>query len=389
MDQRTSPGGTLFDEHRLRLAMDESGLDALVAHSPRNYYYLSGFASLDYVIEPEAANFAVFPRDGRLPLVTIPRSEQMALLTEPVRAHQILLTGAFYVDGYETSDASSADSPRTALLHALREIKADRGRIGVESELLPAELDRWLRHELPHADLVDASGLLRELRMIKTPEEARRIRVACEATDLAISETVPAVRPGMTERDVARLITAALVERAVTPVYVQVATGAVAGLCGPSDRPISAGDVVRADVAASFGGYHSDLGRSFAVGTPSARQVDLYSAAREALETAIAAVVNGVAVADVFEAGLSAWHRNGYPQVKRHHIGHGIGLQAHEAPMIAPASRARIAPGMVLAVEVPYYVFGVGGFAPEDIVWVTDDARERFTTAPPELPIAR
>jgi Xaa-Pro dipeptidase len=388
VDQPTLAAEQLFSEQRLALAMAESDLDALVAHSSRNYFYLSGFTSLDYTIEPEAANFAVFPRDGSSPVLTIPRSDQMTLLTEPVRSEEILLTGSFQVEGYEPPFTGGAPTPREALVQALRNIGADRGRIGVESELLPTKMDKWLREQLPDATLVDASEILRSLRMVKTPEEVSRIRRACVATDAAIATAIPAVHPGMTEREVARLIARELVDRDVKPVYVQVATGAAAGLCGPSDRIVSEGDVIRADVAATFRGYHSDLGRSFAIGQPTQQQLDLYRAARHALEVAIDAVAVGATVASVFEAGLSAWHDAGYPQVRRHHIGHGIGLQAHEAPMIAPGSTALLTPGMVLAVEVPYYVFGVGGFAPEDIVVVQEDGCERFTVAPPELPIA-
>jgi Xaa-Pro dipeptidase len=388
VNKTTFAAEQLFSEHRLGVAMAESDLDALVAHSSRNYFYLSGFTSLDYTIEPESASFAVFPRGGSSPVLTIPRSEQMTLLAEPVRSREILLTGSFHVEGYEPPFTSGAPTPREALVEALRNIGADRGRIGVESELFPTKMDKWLREQLPDAELVDASEILRNLRMVKTPEEVSRIRRACVATDAAITDAIPAVRPGMTERAVARLIARRLVDHEVNPVYVQVATGAAAGLCGPSDRIVAEGDVIRADVAATVRGYHSDLGRSFAIGQPTKRQLDLYRAARHALDVAIDAVVAGATVASVFEAGLSAWHDAGYPQVRRHHIGHGIGLQAHEAPMIAPDSTTVLTPAMVLAVEVPYYVFGVGGFAPEDIVVVQEDGRERFTVAPAELPIA-
>jgi Xaa-Pro dipeptidase len=388
MDQTKVFAEQLFDAERLRLAMADSDLDALIAHSKRNYFYLSGFASLDYVIEPEAANFAIFAREGSLAILTIPRSEQMTLLEDPVNAQQILLTGSFHVEGFERADVDRATSPREGLLRALRELKVDRGRIGIESELLPVDTDRWLREQLPHAEIVDASKLLRGLRMVKTPEEVARIRRACEATDAAIAAAIPSVRAGMTEREVARLVARELLDREVDPVYVQVATGAAAGLCGPSDRVLNSGDIVRTDVAATFRGYHSDLGRSFAVGEPTAQQCELYKAAIGALEAGIAAIEDGTPVASVFEAGLAAWHESGYPNVRRHHIGHGVGLQAHEAPMITPDSTATIEAGMVLAVEVPYYVYEIGGFAPEDIVLVQDDGCERFTTAPAELPIA-
>lgn len=223
--------------------------------------------------------------------------------------------------------------------------------------------------------------------MVKTPEEIRRIRVACEATERAIDAAVPRVRPGMTERDVAQLIATEMVARGVEVLYVQVASPAVAGLGGPSDRVIEKGDVVRTDVAAAYMGYHSDLGRGFAVGSATDGQKEYYRIAREALQAGIDAVRVGSPAEAVFSAAMSAWERSGHPEVRRHHVGHGLGLQAHEGPMLKPGIRTPIRPNMVLAVEVPCYIFEQGGFAPEDNLVVRAEGLEVLTQAPLELPV--
>jgi Xaa-Pro aminopeptidase len=378
----------LFDSRRLAAALVQAQADVLVAHSARNYLYLSSFASLDYVIEPEAMNFVVAYRDGSLPLTaTVPRSELMALLTEPTSAERVLLTGSFYVHNFAGFGLPAASSSREGLRLALADVPAG-ARMAVELELLPADTYLWLREQLPKIELIDGSELLRELRQIKTAEEIERIKVAATATDAAIGAAIPNVAAGMSEHEVAGLIAAELVARGVEPVYVQIATGAAAGLCGPTHRIVQTGDVIRADVAATFRGYHSDLGRGFAVGEPSPRATELYRAARAALEAAIEVVAAGASAADVFHAGLEAWHRAGHNAVQRHHVGHGVGLQAHESPMLTAGSKALLEDGMVLAIEVPYYVYGEGGFAPEDMVVVTDSGCERLTYAPAELPIA-
>lgn len=191
----------------------------------------------------------------------------------------------------------------------------------------------------------------------------------------------------MTERELAQSIAHELVSRETDILYVQVATGAVAGLGLPTERTIDRGDVVRVDVAATYKGYVSDLGRSFAVGTSSPEKQELYQVARRALEAGIAAAQLGQAVNDIFESSMAVWADAGCAHVKRHHTGHGLGLQAHEAPMIKPGNTDILQAGIVLAVEVPYYVQGLGGFAPEDVIVLSDEGSTRLTHAPAELPV--
>jgi Xaa-Pro aminopeptidase len=90
---------------------------------------------------------------------------------------------------------------------------------------------------------------------------------------------------------------------------------------------------------------------------------------------------------EIFEAAMDVWHDAGYTDVRRHHVGHSIGLTPHERPMIAPGSRETAEPGMVLAVEVPCYVLGLGGFVPEDIIEVVPGGFDRYSYAPTELPV--
>lgn len=378
----------LFDDHRLRLAMDAAGLDAVVAHSKRNFYYLSGFPSLDYVIDAESANFVVVPRDpSKDAAVTVPMSERMTLNDVPIWIPRRVLCGSFYIkDGPEFGDSTAATT-WDGLVLVLREAGLERCRVGFELELLPHPVYQNLRRTFPELEVVDCSPLLRQVRMVKTSEEIRRIRVACEATERAIDAAIPRVRPGMTERDVAQLIAAEMVARRVEVLYVQVAAPAAAGLGGPSDRVIEKGDMVRADVAAVYMGYHSDLGRGFAVGSATPAQKEYYKIAREALRTGIEAVRVHSPAEAVFSAAMSAWERLGHPEVRRHHVGHGLGLQAHEGPMLRPGVTTPIEANMVLAVEVPCYIFQQGGFAPEDNLVASEQGLEVLTDAPAELPV--
>ena len=191
----------------------------------------------------------------------------------------------------------------------------------------------------------------------------------------------------MSEAELAKAIYVELAEREVEPVYCLIGSGrrSALGIPYPTTKAMEAGEVVRVDIAAAYGQYHTDLGRSFVVGPSTQRQREAYRVAREALDAAIDAAVAGVETDAVVHAAMASVEASGHTELKRHHVGHGVGLQAHEWPFLR-AGGGRIAAGSVLALEVPYYIYDMGGFAPEDVVVVHDGWIERLSTSPVELP---
>jgi Xaa-Pro dipeptidase len=382
---RTAP---LFAMERLQCLMEENDIDAIVAHSRRHYYYLSSFASLDYVIDARSRNFVLIPRSDDCPAITsIPTWESIHLRDAPIWVPRKIFAGNFYV-----KDAPQADGPILAnmweaLVEMLSETGLGDGRVAFELDQLSVQLYDQLVAAFPHMKIVDASPTLHRLRMIKTQEEARRIRVACEITEEATNEAAFNLHAGMTERDLARNIAEGIVSRGADVLYVQVATGKAAGLHLPTERHIAKGDIIRADIAAVFNGYNSDLGRTYVVGPPTSAQSEIYHVAYAALQAGIEAVRVGSVARDIFEAAMAVWTEAGYTHVRRHHVGHGIGLEAHEAPVLKPDNETPIEAGMVLAVEVPYYIYGLGGFAPEDILMVEPEGNVLFSRVAAELPV--
>jgi Xaa-Pro aminopeptidase len=131
------------------------------------------------------------------------------------------------------------------------------------------------------------------------------------------------------------------------------------------------------------GGQHSDIGRTFAI-APSADQLLIYAALRDALAAAEAAVRPGATFQQVYAAGTEAMRAKGFANYSRGHLGHSIGL-AHnyeEPPFIAPDETRPIVPGMAISVELPYYVLGVGAFQLERMLLVTDDGHEALDDLP-------
>lgn len=378
----------VVDLDRARGLMQESSLDAIVAYSPRNLFYLSGFMSFDYLIEPEASAFAILPTRPDAPaIVTVPMSERYVLDEFPAWPPKKLFFGSYYIKG-APERGEAFPSAFEALRSALRDCGVAQGNVGFELDLLPVNLHRRITEAFPRMRVADASLLFRRLRTIKTTEEINRVRTATQITERAIDDAFGRVRAGMTEKQIACGISDGLIRRGAEPVYVQLGVGerGAFGISYPTDRAVREGDLIRTDVAARYGHYHSDLGRCCVVGEPTQEQRAYYQVAYDALRAAIDAVVVGRPFKEVFAAAMSVPLNAGYRDFRRHHVGHGIGLQAHEWPFLREDNAEAVAPGMVLAIEVPYYVYGLGGFSPEDVLVVRERAIELFSHAPERLP---
>jgi Xaa-Pro aminopeptidase len=149
---------------------------------------------------------------------------------------------------------------------------------------------------------------------------------------------------------------------------------------------VAAGDVLRLDVTATYGLYHSDLARAAVVGQSTPKEEAYYRAVRNALDVGIDKVRPNGAAADVFHATVEAVREAGFSDFQRTNVGHGLGLHVHEPPLLSPAG-GEIPDSTVLAVEVPYYVYDAGAFTPEDVVVVSEQGVERLTRAPDQLPV--
>jgi len=254
-------------------------------------------------------------------------------------------------------------------------------------ELLPAATLEEIAAALPGAKLVDGSPLLQALRLIKTPEEVARLRRAARGIDHAVRLGFAATRPGMTEREPEAIIHKAALDEGRGSLYIQVGTGArgAYGTMYSGDAVIRRGDVIRVDAAGTYQWYTSDIGRCRSVGEPTAEQAAYYDVTYRGEMAAMELIRPGVKVADLFRAAVGVPLVAGFADFRRHHVGHGIGLQAHERPFLQPDNQQELAEGMVLCVEVPYYVYGLGAFVSEDMVLVTRDGYELLTEPAPTL----
>ena len=358
-------------QRRARLAakLAAADLDAMVVSDLVNVRYLSGFTGSN-------AALLVFAGDTPAVLVTDSR-----YLTQAARQAPDLETVIERACGPHLVGRAVADGA---------------GRIGFESHVVTVDgfdtLSRRLA-EHPAASLVRAGGAVEGLREVKDAGEVALLRQACAAADTALAELVEngGLRPGRTERAVARELESLMRDHGADAPSFETIVAAGANSAVPHHRPtdaeLGAGDFVKIDFGALVGGYHSDMTRTFVLGSASAWQREIYALVAEAQRAGRAALKPGAVLCEVDGASRQVITEAGYGDHFGHGLGHGVGLQIHEAPGIGAAATGTLRAGSVVTVEPGVYLPGRGGVRIEDTLVVGEGAPELLTRFPKELTV--
>ena len=230
------------------------------------------------------------------------------------------------------------------------------------------------------------------LRMRKDPEEIERIRAASLLAEGALLDMLESLEAGRAERELAAELEYQFKVRGAEGASFEAIAlfGARSSLPHgrPSARSLEAADIVLVDCGCVLDGYCSDLTRTCAFGTmPGAWFEDIYAVVLAAQRAAIEAVRPGVRCADVDAVARDMIRAAGYGDHFGHGLGHGVGLEVHEAPRLNMESTAVLEPGMVVTVEPGIYLPGRGGVRIEELVAVTDTGCEVLTQSPRELKV--
>jgi Xaa-Pro aminopeptidase len=393
-------GGTRRE--RVTEAMQRHGFDALLALTPENAAYLSGRTSVIATLWRLPGLVAV-ASDGRGALAVAAGDNEIggyedvaARFAHPLWIEHLDLRGpgadlAARVAAARTAGVLArpaqfdADLMLDAVAAAVPAVAAGP-RVGTELAVLPAWVADGVRQRLPGSDLVEAGAIFDDLRAIKDAEEIAHLRLAAELTEVGIAGARDALYPGMSAIGVsAAYQTAAWEWAAADPRFaalrqveglVSVGDGSTVTMVGP-------GQTVKLDMQVDVGGYHSDVGRTYAI-APTAEQQEVFAALRNALDAAVAVLGPGEPLRDVWWAGTEAMRAAGFSNYSRGHLGHSVGL-AHnyeEPPFIAADEVRPLAPGMVVSVELPYYLLGVGSFQLERMALITGSGAEMLDTLP-------
>jgi Xaa-Pro dipeptidase len=361
----------------LKQAAAIRGLRGVVAMSPENFGFLSGLhvPTLQLIRGRQSILFVPVEGEPQLILCSI---ERMLAESSEWRGQ-----ARYYTE--------FVDQPMAILAALLVESGLAGAAIGVDGDYLPLADSRRLQAVLPDIALVDTTDLVTSLRMAKTQEEIGRLRHATQATHRAAIEAMAAARPGDSERVLcARLVSQLFLEGADTLIFIVLASGERGREIHPtpSDAVPEPGEIIRFDFGGRFGAMPSDLARTYSAGDPTLEQRQVYAALRRVQAHTIAAVEPGISAADLFHICRDAFREEGV-DYRLPHIGHNMGHEFHEPPLLRPGDRTPLRPGMTINVEPIAFDSSGTVYHLEDLVEVTEDGHRLLSLglAPPELPV--
>jgi Xaa-Pro dipeptidase len=388
---------------RIAQALERAGLDALVGMTSENAEYLSGRPSTIATLWPLPGLVAVaVNRKGETAVAAGDQeiagyTQAQERFSHPLWIEHLDLRG----DGASLAERVSAARPAGALdrpaqydvdllldaiAGAISAVSGGRGRIGLELVSLPGWLVDGLRSRLGGAELVEATSVLDDLRAIKDVQEQENLRLAGYLTEVGIAGARDALYPSMRAIEVSAAYHTAIwdvVRHDPRFAGMREAEGLVS--VGDGQRPVDVGpgQTVKLDMQVDVGGYHSDVGRTYCL-QPTAEQQVIYDALSQALDAAIAAAVPGAPISDIWQAGTNAMRNAGFATYSRGHLGHSVGLAHHyeEAPFISATEHRPLAPGMVVSIELPYYLVGIGSYQMERMAIVGESVVEVVDTLP-------
>ncbi|MGA2385039.1 MAG: Xaa-Pro peptidase family protein [Candidatus Bathyarchaeia archaeon] len=260
--------------------------------------------------------------------------------------------------------------------------QASASKFAVDS--LPIESWRALAKAVGGEEkLVSANYLILRLRRVKDDQEIQLIRNACGLASAGMQVASEMIRPGVKEREVAAEVEYAMRKKGSdgTSFDTIIASGPHSafphGSC--SSRTIRDGELVVVDLGATCDFYRSDMTRTFTAGKPSEKQRKIYETVKLAHQRAFDALKPNVSAADVDAAARRAIEECGFGEFFVHNLGHGVGLEIHEAPVLSPDSKDVLEVGNVVTDEPGIYLPGYGGVRIEDTVLITQAGAEKLT----------
>ena len=256
----------------------------------------------------------------------------------------------------------------------LREIQAER--VGFENLTVGYALWEKLQSDVHFVTWVGIDKMAVSIRNVKTDGEIQKIETACNLCVQALRETVPYIRPGVRENDLASELEYRMRKMGLegTSFDTIVASGYRSALPHgiASSRVIESGDAVTIDFGGVYDGYASDMTRTFFMGEPSAELAQIYQAVLCAQQTALDQFNVGMTGAELDRIARDVLYAHGYGPYFVHALGHGVGIEVHEGVTVGRKSQDSLLPGMVFSIEPGVYVEGLGGVRIEDLVVVTE-----------------
>ncbi|MEP6758742.1 MAG: Xaa-Pro peptidase family protein [Actinomycetota bacterium] len=352
-----------MDHHLRRRALtarlDDLSIDALLITRLLHTRYLTGFTGSNgqVLVRPDAA---VFLTDGRYT---------------------------------EQSRREVPDLERITCLNSLREelpaYLSGVRRLGFEADEVTVGVRDRLAEALGDIELVATTDVVEALRAVKDDDERAAIRQAQAITDAAFDRILEHFAVGVSEHQISRQLETLMLDEGAEGLafdsIVAFGENAAEPHHEPANRLLEEGDVIKLDFGARFAGYHADMTRTIAFGQPAGELSKIHDIVKESQQAGIDAVRAGVSGSAVDAVSRDVIERAGYGERFVHSLGHGVGLEIHEAPSLGRKQDDPLPAGAVVTVEPGIYIPGLGGARIEDMVEVTDDGCVVVGTSTREL----
>lgn len=362
----------LFNRPRAEMVMVREGLDMLLLADPRTFLYATGFtapSTFSFLDRPFLA--LVWGDTGRTAAI-VPSWDYDDM---KVRSWVPEILG--YTEYATDMDGELLPSWTVALDRLL----PHAGRMGFEDRYLPVWIESAIRELRPNLTLVPAQSAVRDIRMVKTPEEIARIRVATAAMEAAAGDMLAAARDGVSELELGRIYATGVSSRGcenIANFVLGFGPGGAVSHAIPGKRTLAPGDAIRFDLGARYKGYHADTAvtRMWKSMTPA--QENLYLGCLESQRAAAELLCAGRPVRELYDGAIAVARRR-IPAFRMEHVGHGLGVEHHENPPLIGKGEAVLEKDMVINVETLFLDPEHGGFAIEDTYLVTETGAEQLT----------
>ncbi len=282
------------------------------------------------------------------------------------------------------------ENPADALVVGLSDIGATRASVVVLDEAMRLEFGLLLLDALPDAQHRFAEDTLGVLRMRKQDREISVLKMNAHIADDVLQKAFAAIRPGMTEIDLAREIREHFAAHGADTEFTIVGAGPNGAFPHhqSGQRKFHAGDSIVIDIGARKNGFPSDITRMAVVGFPPEGYSEIHTVVERAIQEALKAARPGAKASDVDRAARNIISESGYGDCFLHRTGHGLGVDGHEPPYLSATSRTILEPGMVFSIEPGIYIPGRFGVRLEEIVILHADGPEIVSTLPRDLFVA-
>jgi Xaa-Pro dipeptidase len=353
---------------KTRRAMDERGLDAVVATSPENVAYASGAAPPSQRTVRSRLAAAIIPAEGETEVIAV------ALEGPVVRTQSRLDSIQLYQEFVE--------DPIEVFAQSLRRRGLDQGTIGVEETHLSYAAYSKLVATLPKARFMPVDEFFSDLRIVKTAAEIEAIRDIGAAAQRIHGDVCATFGAGATEREIANFVAERYAEEGgdgLTMLVVGSGPRSAAVNAPATSRVLEHGDMLRLDIIGTKAHYHSDVARTAVVGEPTDEQQQVYDLLLGVHRRCLEALRPGVLSSDVYRIYSEAMKAADLPPY--HFVGHGLGITLHEEPFVNELKSIPLEEGMVLCIEPLTLLEGRFGVQIEDEVLITADGYEPFSEA--------